>query len=205
MTCFEIIIAIVNIIAVIAAPIVAVKVGQYLQDRTQTRKKLCIQNTDEMQQQQMIQGGQALLAGSMSNVLSCMMGGNIPQDQVKAVEVFSKNTTTIDMFGSAKYRCYDYGGDDHIAVVHTEDLPKHAAIFVTTATHKAAHTGKFDYGHNFYAKDADALDIMLPAKDGQPDYAYMELLIAAIQKMVIRDVVLYVEAKVNATKAVISE
>lgn len=38
MTCFEIIIAIVNIIAVIVAPIVAVKVGQYLQDRAQLRK-----------------------------------------------------------------------------------------------------------------------------------------------------------------------
>ena len=25
------------------------------------------------------------------------------------VEVFSKNTITIDMFGSAKYRNYDYG------------------------------------------------------------------------------------------------
>lgn len=36
------------------------------------------------------------------------------------VEVFSKNTITIDMFGSAKYRNYNYGGDDHIAVVHIE-------------------------------------------------------------------------------------
>lgn len=38
MTCFETIVAIVNIIAVIAAPIIAVKVGQYLQDRAQLRK-----------------------------------------------------------------------------------------------------------------------------------------------------------------------
>ena len=35
------------------------------------------------------------------------------------VEIFEKNTTTIDMFGSAKYRNYRYGADDHIAVVHT--------------------------------------------------------------------------------------
>ena len=35
------------------------------------------------------------------------------------VEVFEKNTTTIDMFGSAKYRNYQYGADDHVAVVHT--------------------------------------------------------------------------------------
>ena len=48
-----------------------------------------------------------------------------------SVTVFSENTTTIDMFGSAKYRNYKYGGDDHIAVVHTEKLPKFASIFVT--------------------------------------------------------------------------
>ena len=118
------------------------------------------------------------------------------------VEVFEKNTTTIDMFGSAKYRNYRYGGDDHVAIVHTENVPMKAAIFVTSACHKAAHTGKFDYGHNFYAKDADALDIMLPAKNGQPDYQAMELLISAIQKLVIKDVVRYADRKIEKTKEV---
>ena len=118
------------------------------------------------------------------------------------VQVFEKNTTTIDMFGSAKYRNYQYGGDDHVAIVHTESIPMKAAIFVTSACHKAAHTGKFDYGHNFYAKDADALNIMLPAKNGKPDYKAMELLISAIQKLVIKDVVLYTERKITATKQI---
>ena len=118
------------------------------------------------------------------------------------VEIFEKNTTTIDMFGSAKYRNYRYGADDHVAVIHTESVPMKAAIFVTSACHKAAHTGKFDYGHNFYAKDADALDIELPTKDGKPDYEAMELLISAIQKLVIKDVVLYADRKIVKTKEV---
>ena len=118
------------------------------------------------------------------------------------VEIFEKNTTTIDMFGSAKYRNYKYGADDHIAVVHTETVPMKAAIFLTSAIHKAAHTGKFDYSHNFYAKDADALDIMLPAKDGKPDYTTMETLISAVQKLVIKEVVLYANQKIETTKAV---
>lgn len=118
------------------------------------------------------------------------------------VEIFEKNTTTIDMFGSAKYRNYKYGADDHIAVVHTETVPMKAAIFLTAAIHKAAHTGKFDYGHNFYAKDADALDIMLPAKDGKPDYTTMETLISAVQKLVIKEVVLYSNQKIETAKAV---
>lgn len=117
------------------------------------------------------------------------------------VEIFSKNTTTIDMFGSAKYRNYDYGADDHVAVVHTEKLPKHAAVFVTAAVHKASHTGKFDYSNNFYASDADELNIMLPVtSDDSPDYAFMETFISAVQKLVIKDVVLYADKKIAATK-----
>ena len=44
---------------------------------------------------------------------------------------------------------------------------------------------------------------MLPAKDGKPDYQAMELLISAIQKMVIKDVVKYADKKIDATRKVI--
>lgn len=120
------------------------------------------------------------------------------------VEIFKANTTTIDMFGSAKYRNYDYGGDDHIAVVHTEDLNKYAAIFMTSAIHKSSYTGKFSYARNFYAKDADELNIQLPSVNQHPDYEFMETLISAVQKLVIKDVVRYADNKIAATKQVIS-
>ena len=119
------------------------------------------------------------------------------------VIVFSENTTTIDMFGSAKYRNYKYGGDDHIAVVHTENLPKYAAIYVTTAIHKVSYAGQFSYSRNFYAKDADNLNISLPSLQGKPMYDYMEVFIRAVQKLVIKDVVQYAERKVAATRAVV--
>lgn len=118
------------------------------------------------------------------------------------VTVFSENTTTIDMFGSAKYRNYKYGGDDHIAVVHTENLPKPASIFVTTAIHKSSYNGQFNYGRNFYAKDADVLNISLPVKQQEPDYAVMETLISAVHKLIIKDVVLYADRKIAATKTI---
>ena len=136
-------------------------------------------------------------AGEFNQGISARIGNN--------VEIFSKNTTTIDMFGSAKYRNYEYGADDHVAVVHTENLQKYSSIFVTCAIHKAAHTGKFDYGRNFYAKDADELFIKLPTKNNLPDYSIMETFISAIQKLVIQDVVLYAENKIAATKGVIKE
>lgn len=111
------------------------------------------------------------------------------------VVIFPKNTITIDMFGSAKYRNYCYGGDDHIAVVHTEELPKYASIFVTSAIHKSSYNGQFNYGRNFYAKDADVLDISLPVKDDKPDYETMETIISAIHKLVIKDVVEFVNER----------
>lgn len=112
-------------------------------------------------------------AGESNEGISDFIGNN--------VTVFSENTTTIDMFGSAKYRNYKYGADDHVAVVHTEKLSRHAAIFITSAIHKSSYTGVFDYGRNFYAKDADQLNIFLPSKKQQPDYEFMEDYIAELE------------------------
>ena len=121
------------------------------------------------------------------------------------VHCFNANTVTIDMFGSAKYRNYQYGADDHVAVVHTNKLDKMAVLFVTAAIHKAAYTGKFSYSRNFYAKDADELDIFLPVKNGFPDYAFMQILLSAVQKLVIKDVVEYADNKIAATQTVIQQ
>ena len=136
-------------------------------------------------------------AGETDEGISAFIGND--------VTVFSENTTTIDMFGSAKYRNYKYGGDDHIAVVHTEKITKLASIFVTTAIHKSSNTGKFHYGRNFYAKDADELNISLPTLNNQPNYPIMETLISAIQKLVIKDVVLYADRKMASTQSVVNK
>ena len=136
-------------------------------------------------------------AGEANEGISAYIGND--------VHIFSENTTTIDMFGSAKYRNYKYGGDDHIAVVHTENLAKHAAIFVTTAIHKVSHAGQFSYSRNFYATDADELTISLPATNGVPAYAYMEVFIKAVQKLVIKEVVVYADRKIEATREVVKK
>ena len=140
-----------------------------------------------------VQGGLPFVTAGESNT---GISGFIGND----VDIYQKNTITVDMFGSAKYRNYDYGGDDHIAVIHSEKLPPKSAMFVTSAVHKSSYTGEFHYGRNFYAKDADNLNIKLPLENGRPDYEYMEILISAIQKLVIKEVVLYADRKIAATK-----
>ena len=135
-------------------------------------------------------------AGETNTGISAFIGND--------VEIFKSNTTTIDMFGSAKYRNYEYGADDHIAVVHTDKLSKFASLFVTTAIHRASHTGKFSYDRNFYAKDADELIISLPVNGTENiNYEFMALLTQAIQKLVIKDVVQYADKRIKATKTVV--
>lgn len=120
------------------------------------------------------------------------------------VDVFAPHTVTIDMFGSAKYRPYAYGADDHIAVVHTEAIPPLAAVFITAAIEKVSHAGQFSYGRNFYAKDADALSILLPTlPDGTPDYTLMACTIRAVQKEVIRGVVQLTNQRLKVTSEVV--
>ena len=136
-------------------------------------------------------------AGETNEGISAFIGNE--------VDIFSKNTITIDMFGSAKYRNYNYGGDDHVAVVHTENLPKLSSVFVTTAIHKSSYNGQFNYGRNFYAKDADELKIKLPTQNNEPNYNIMETFISAIQKLVIKDVVMFADSKIAATKKVVGK
>ena len=128
-------------------------------------------------------------AGEANEGISAYVGNDI--------HIFEDNTITIDMFGSSKYRNYKYGGDDHISVVNTQNLSKMASVFITSAIHKSSYTGEFHYGKNFYPKDADNLYISLPTKNNQPDYKIMQTLISAIQKEVIKDVVLYVDKKLG--------
>ena len=106
------------------------------------------------------------------------------------------------MFGSAKYRNYKYGADDHVAVVHTEKNSKWANLFLTTCIHNVANSGKFSYSRNFYAKDADELNILLPVKDGKIDYDFMNHIGRAIEKMVIKDVVEWSSNRLDTTKKI---
>ncbi|MCL2082933.1 MAG: restriction endonuclease subunit S [Oscillospiraceae bacterium] len=127
-------------------------------------------------------------AGERDTGISAFIGNN--------VEVFQANTITIDMFGSAKYRNYSYGADDHIAVVHTESIEKHAVIYVTAAIHKVSHNSLWDYSNNFYAKDADALAISLPIdNDGNPDYGYMGNYIRELELKRLHKLETYLKAK----------
>lgn len=122
------------------------------------------------------------------------------------VDIFNENSITIDMFGSAKYRGYKFGADDHVAIVDTTKLSRLAAMYVTAAIHKAtSDSGKYSYSRNFYASDADTTIVSLPITPaGDLDTDYMENYIRATQKNVIENLVRWNTKNVEALEKVIA-
>lgn len=62
---------------------------------------------------------------------------------------------------------------------------------------------KYSWDDSISNKKIQSDYFMLPEKDGQPDYGYMQTLLSAVQKIVIQDVVQYADRKIAATKTVI--
>lgn len=64
---------------------------------------------------------------------------------------------------------------------------------------------KFSYGKKLRSSESYNIRTMLPVKSKNVDYDYMDILISAIHKLVIRDVVLYADKKIEATKKAINK
>ena len=114
------------------------------------------------------------------------------------VTSFPKNSITIDIFGNTFYRNYDFGAGDDTGVYWNDkqDYSKKSMLFFATSMKKSVE-GKFDYGKKLRSSQSFNFRMKLPIKNNQLDYKTMETLISAIQKQVIKDVVLYVKNKKN--------
>lgn len=60
----------------------------------------------------------------------------------------------------------------------------------------------YSWGDSISNKKIQKDVIKLPIKNNSPNYLFMEIFISAIQKLVIKDVVLYADKKINATKII---
>ena len=94
-----------------------------------------------------------------------------------------------------------YQKNDFIGYSHIQNLtPKFESFtsnlaFMIISTCRLSTSGKYNYGSKFNRTAMRNTFIQLPIKNDQPDYAIMDTLISAIKKLVIKDVVLYTQAK----------
>lgn len=94
-----------------------------------------------------------------------------------------------------------YSNDSHNLALHLlgYNANKLEYLYLATCVYKSL-SHKYSWGNSISKTKIKKDRINLPSKDGKPDYESMELLISAIQKLVIKDVVLYAERKIDATK-----
>jgi len=111
---------------------------------------------------------------------------------------FPKNSITIDIFGNTFYRDYNFGAGDDTGIYwnNEKNYSKETMLFFATSMKKSIFK-KFDYGTKLRSSKSLNFKMKLPTQNQKPNYKLMETLISAIQKLVIKDVVLYVDKKLG--------
>lgn len=118
------------------------------------------------------------------------------------IATFPKNSITIDIFGNTFYRNYDFGAGDDTGVYWNDDknYSSEQMLYFSSCMEKSIR-GKFSFGKKLRSSQSFNFRIFLPVNsDDSPDYTFMETFISAVQKLVIKDVVLYADKKIAATK-----
>ena len=146
------------------------------------------------------------IVGNIPFVMSGVTNTGIVNYISNPVVMFPKNSITLDIFGNAFYRPYDFGADDDTGVYWNENniFNKESMLFITTSMTTSV-LGKYDYGKKLRSSQSKHIKMSLPVKNGKPDIDYMEIFTKAIIKLVIKDVVRYADERIDATKRVVGE
>ncbi len=144
--------------------------------------------------------------GSIPFVMSGVTNTGIVNYISNPVVMFPKNSITLDIFGNAFYRPYDFGAGDDTGVYWNENniFNKDSMLFITTSM-RTSVLGKYDYGKKLRSSQSKHIKMLLPVKNGKPDVDYMNIFTKAIVKLVIKDVVKYADERINATKKVVAK
>ena len=124
----------------------------------------------------------------------------------RPARIFLKNTITIDFLGYVFYRNFDYkmATHNHIFSLSGEVI-KNEKIGLFLVTSLSYLKNLFSFSNmGTWTKFKD-LNIKLPiTASGEIDFEFMNNFIKAIKKLVIKDVVLYTDNKIKATKSIVS-
>ena len=145
------------------------------------------------------------ISGNIPFVMAGITNTGVVNYISNPVVSFPKNSITIDIFGNTFYRSYEFGAGDDTGVYWSDEkeYSKETMLFFTTSMRKSLYK-KFDFGKKLRSSQSLNFKMILPAQNKQPDYEIMETFISAIQKLVIKDVVLYADKKIATTKSVVN-
>lgn len=126
---------------------------------------------------------------------------NLEANEKGNIITFSDTTTDETIF----YQPKDFVGYSHVQGVcpKTNSWNKESLLFVLTLFRKNAKD-RFDFGIKFNRAIVNKMKINIPLKNNEIDYDFMSNIIKIIQKLVIKDIVLYSNRKLEMTKSVIN-
>ncbi len=144
------------------------------------------------------------ITGNIPFVMAGTTNTGIAKYISNPVAEFPKNSITIDIFGNTFYRNYDFGAGDDTGVYwnNKKDYSDKTMLYLTSSISKLI-SGKFDFGNKLRSSQSLDFKVQLPTQNNKPNYELMETFITAIQKLVIKEVVLFADRKIEATKNVI--
>lgn len=85
----------------------------------------------------------------------------------------------------------------HIMKAYDSKFQKLELFYVISSFRKAILEMKYDYGTKFNRDKINTTKIQLPITNDKIDFDLMKTFISAIQKLVIKEVVLYTERKIS--------
>lgn len=136
-----------------------------------------------------------------SGVQNCGIKGKTSRE----AKVFPANTITIDFFGNAYYRDFEYKLATHNHVFSLSgNCIKNEKVGVYLATILSKMSNLFCYNNMLTWSKLKVMHIPLPINEnGAPDYDYMEKYIRAIEKLTIVNVIKYKDSMIKATKKIV--
>jgi hypothetical protein len=91
-----------------------------------------------------------------------------------------------------------YSNDSHNLALYSKNVKNNRLnqLYLATCINKSLGY-KYSWGDSISNKKIQSDKVSIPIKNNKPDYKTMEIFISAIQKLVIKDVVLYINKKIN--------
>ncbi len=104
------------------------------------------------------------------------------------------------------YQKENFIGYSHIQHLVPKFKPFNKAIAIAIISASRMSTAKkYDYGNKFNRYAMNNTKIILPCKNNKIDFCFIETLIFAIKKIVIKDVVLYADKKIEVTRGELAD
>ena len=122
------------------------------------------------------------------------------------VATFPGNSISIDIFGNTFYRKESFGAGDDTGVYWntTDEFSKLEMLFFSAAIGKSLRR-RYSFSNKLRSSRSHDLRVKVPVKDGIIDTDVMQLLINAVQKLVIQGVNDFLMRRVACTQEVITE